>query len=419
MGTIFLGLGSILGTGVFVTIGVAAGVAGPSVLAAIVLAAGLAACNALSSAQLAAQHPVSGGTYEYAHRLVSPTFGFIAGWVFLAAKTASAATAALGAAGYLLRIVGIEESAFIAPLAFALAAGFTLLTASGLRRSSAVNGAIVLVVLLALLTLVVCALPRAIAQSGAHFTPFLSNGFDHNFFYATALMFVAFAGFARVATLGEDVVEPHRTIPRAIIITLVVSAGLYVLVAFAAIGAVGARSLAQAAHGNAAPLEAVARALSVPWLAELVAIGAIAALLGVVLNLLLGLSRVALAMGRRGEMPAILARISIKNASPTFAIIAVGAVVSALTWIGDIEVTWAFSAFSILLYYAITNLATLCLPESQRRYPRAIAIIGLSGCVFLAAFVPWKVWAIGLGFIVIGVLWRRLALSVWGAQGGG
>ena len=105
-GAILLGLGSIVGTGAFVSIGIAAGVAGPSVVVATALAALLAACNGLSSAQLAADHPVSGGSYEYGYKHVSPRVGFMAGWMFLSAKSASAATAALGLAGYALDVVG-------------------------------------------------------------------------------------------------------------------------------------------------------------------------------------------------------------------------------------------------------------------------------------------------------------------------
>jgi APA family basic amino acid/polyamine antiporter len=421
-GASMLGLGSILGTGVFVSIGVAAGAAGPALVLAIALAALLATCNALSSAQLAAAYPVSGGAYEYGHRLLRPELGFTAGWMFLSAKTASAATAALGAAGYLLRLVRADGQGLQVPLALVLAAGFTGLVLSGLRRSSAVNVAIVSVSVAALAGLILAAAPRAWAEGGAQFSPFFSDeGGARDFFYASALMFVAYAGYARIATLGEEVVEPRRTIPRAIIVTLVVSAALYMAVAAVSIGVIGAPALAEAVAADAAPLEAVARALGLPLLPRLVAIGAVAAMLGVLLNLLLGLSRMALAMGRRAELPPVLGRLSAKGEAPAAAVIAVGAIVAGLTLLGDVETTWAFSAFTILVYYAITNLAALRLPKTQRLYPPVVARAGLAGCIFLAIWIPRGIWLPGLALIVAGLVWRLVAVRLWPApqaQGG-
>jgi APA family basic amino acid/polyamine antiporter len=415
-GASMLGLGSILGTGVFVSIGVAAGAAGPSLLLAIALAAAVASCNALSSAELAAAYPVSGGSYEYGHRLLRPELGFTAGFVFLAAKTASAATAALGAAGYLSRLMGADAQV---PLALALAAGFTILVLSGLRRSNAVNVVIVSTSIAALAALIILGAPRVFAGGGGRFEPLLpeaSAGGVSGFFYATALMFVAYAGYARIATLGEEVVEPRRTIPRAIVVTLVVSAALYVAVAAVSIGVIGAPALAEAVVADAAPLEAVARALDVPLLPGLVAIGAVAAMLGVLLNLLLGLSRMALAMGRRGELPPALGQLSGKGDAPAAAVIAVGVVVAGLTLVGDVEATWSFSAFTILVYYAVTNLAALRLPKDQRLYPPLVAWAGLAGCVFLAIWVPRDIWLPGLGLIAVGLLWRLLARRLWSAR---
>jgi APA family basic amino acid/polyamine antiporter len=342
--------------------------------------------------------------------------------MFLSAKTASAATAALGAAGYLLRLAGADGQGLRVPLALVLAAGFTGLVLSGLRRSSAVNVAIVSVSVAALAGLILAAAPRALAGGGAQFSPFFNDeGGVRDFFYASALMFVAYAGYARLATLGEEVVEPRRTIPRAIIVTLVVSAALYMAVAAVSIGVIGAPALVEAVTADAAPLEAVARALGPPLLPGLVALGAVAAMLGVLLNLLLGLSRMALAMGRRGELPPVLGRLSAKGDAPAAAVIAVGAIVAGLTLLGDVETTWAFSAFTILVYYAITNLAALRLPKAQRLYPPVVAWAGLAGCAFLAVWVPRGIWLPGLALIAAGLAWRLVAVRLWPApqaQGG-
>ncbi|MGC1274771.1 MAG: APC family permease, partial [Planctomycetaceae bacterium] len=232
---VFLGLGSIVGTGVFVSIGVAAGVAGPAVILATAIAALVATANALNSAQLAASHPVSGGTYEYGYRYLSPWLGFSAGWMFLCAKTASAATAALGFAGYATNSLGIE-SRWIVPIAAAMVAAVTLLVLGGIRRSSRANTAIVSVALLSLVVFCAAGLPAASRNAGELLATMFSDqdGAFGRLLEATALMFVAYTGYGRIATLGEEVIEPRRTIPRAIVVTLVVSGVLYVAVAVVA-----------------------------------------------------------------------------------------------------------------------------------------------------------------------------------------
>lgn len=414
-GAIMMGLGSMVGTGVFVSIGMAAGETGPAVVFSIMLAAAVAACNGLSSAQLAASHAVSGGTYEYGYRYLNPTLGFTAGWMFLCAKTASAATAALGFAGYLLRLSGssLDTMPIVAVAAVAV---FTLLVLSGIKRSSLVNILIVTVTLLALGSFVLSGIPTAFAHGADNLTPFFSSSGPEAaapFLYATALMFVAFTGYARIATLGEEVIEPRRTIPRAIMITLAVTALIYISVAAVAIGSAGAEQFANAPGARVTPLEAAARAMNAPLTAKFVAIGAVTAMLGVLLNLILGLSRVTLAMGRQGDLPPFFARLSRRGAAPPASVIAVGLMVAALAYTGNVELTWAFSAFTVLIYYAITNLAALHLPAEHRLYPRWIAICGLAACLFLAFWVPAPIWISGIGLIGIGLGWRRLARPLW------
>lgn len=419
-GATMMGLGSMVGTGVFVSIGIAAGVAGPAVILAIALAALVATANALSSAQLAASHAVSGGTYEYGYKYLNPALGFTAGWMFLCAKTASAATAALGFGGYLLRLLGADMN-WMPWLAVGAVALFTVLVLSGIRRSSWMNIAIVSVTLLALGSFILFGLPRAIDAGAANLTPILpadETGGTQGFLYATALMFVAYTGYARIATLGEEVTEPRRTIPRAIVVTLVLTAILYILVAFVAIGSVGAERFANAPGAQATPLELAARAMEVPLLANLVAIGAVTAMLGVLLNLIIGLSRVVLAMGRQGDIPPLFARVSGEGTAPSAAAVAVGIVVAALASIGSVETTWAFSAFTVLIYYAITNLAALRLPRDQRLFPAWVAVAGLAACLFLAFWVPVTIWAAGLGLIIAGLAWKALAPRLWAGKSG-
>ncbi len=409
-GATFMGLGAMVGTGVFVSIGIGAGIAGPAVVLCIAIAAIVAACNALSSAQLAASLPVSGGTYEYGHAYLAPWLGFTAGWMFLCAKSASAATAALGFSGYLLSALGIEG--WFVPVAFATAAGMTVLVAAGIRRSNQANTVIVAITLLALLAFIAGGLVHIGNTGGQSWQPFVRPAEGQSDLTAllqcTALMFVAFTGYARIATMGEEVREPQRTIPRAIIATVAVSAILYVAVSATGIAAVGPEFLAAAVRTAAAPLEAAAETFGLPGIAWLVSIGAMTAMLGVLLNLLLGLSRVVLAMARRRDLPETLAAISAAG-SPVAAVVASGVIVTALTLTGDVRLTWSFSAFTVLVYYAITNLAALRLPREKRLYPSVIAWIGLLSCVLLAFWVDLLVLAAGTALIAAGLVWHLVA----------
>ena len=417
-GAVMMGLGSIVGTGVFVSIGIGAGVTGPAVVLAIAVAALVATANGLSSAQLAASHPVSGGAYEYGYRYLTPLLGFTAGWVFLLAKSASAATAALGFSGYLLDLTGIHNDGARIATALAAIAILTAVILGGIRRSNRANTFIVSITLGALGVFVLLGLPSARAGTPANFIPFLAPAAGetpiHAFLHATALMFVAYTGYGRLATLGEEVSDPQRTIPRAIVATLVVTMLLYVAVGYVAVASVGSARFAELTVTTAAPLEAIAQSFGVPGLGLLLAVGAITAMLGVLLNLLLGLSRVLLAMGRRGDMPHAVARIDPRSATPAIAVIVMAVVIGILALAGNVKTTWSFSAFTVLIYYAINNLAALRLPPDQRRFPRSIAWAGLFACAFLAFWVEPAIWLAGMAAIGAGWL-LRIAMRRWAA----
>lgn len=405
-----MGMGAMVGTGVFVSIGIAAGIAGPSAILAIALAALVAICNGLSSAQLAASHPVSGCTYEYGYRYLNPWLGFTASWMFLIAKSASAATAALGFAGYTLGALGFSQDYLVIP-ALAAVTVLTLVALRGIHQSSVTNIAIVSVTLLSLLFFVAAGLPSA---SGVNFTPFFDPSPDEAgplgaLFHAAALMFVAYTGYGRIATLGEEVRDPKRTIPKAIVLTMMVTMVLYIAVAAVGIGTAGADGLSGAAGTRAAPLVVATRQFTVPFSSRILAVGAVTAMLGVLLNLILGLSRVLLAMGRRRDMPGIFARLDEGGTAPYWAVLAVGAAIAGLVLIGNVKTTWSFSAFTVLIYYALTNAAALRLPAERRLYPAWVAGSGLLACLFLAFWVERQIWAIGLGLIAAGWAWHAVA----------
>ena len=398
LGAIFLGLGSILGTGAFVSIGLVIGQVGGWIGLTLLCAGILAACNGLSSAQLAVAYPVSGGTYEYAYRTLHPLVGIFAGWLFLTAKSASAATAALGVVSFSYAALNLELNDFVLRIGSpVLSLLVTCLVLLGLRRSNQFNIAIVLITILSLVSFVL-------------FSAFVEVTADSSFFdvtlgpeallEGTALLFVAYTGYGRIATLGEEVREPRKTIPLAICATLGASWLLYASVGWALTNYQEFEVLGLGDGLNQTlRLEVVVQTFDQPWLEKLVQVGAITAMLGVLLNLILGLSRVYLAFGRRNDLPKAFAKLDAQS-NPRLAVLFTGVVIAALCLMGDVLMTWSLSAVTVLIYYGITNLAALRLNKQDQIFPKWISIIGLFSCVFLSVFVGQEIW-IKAGILVV------------------
>lgn len=409
-GAVLLGLGAIVGTGAYVSIALATEITGSWVLFAILLAAFVAACNGLSSAQLAAVHPVSGGTYEYGYQFLNHWAGFTAGWLFVAAKSASAATAALAFGLYVLPALGVSQHWQI-PLAILVLALLMLLVNGGMRRSNRANLVIVVLSISALMIFSLHAIANAdVAQRSEVFnfdTAIADSIGWGEFLGAAALLFVAFTGYGRIATMGEEVSNPKRTIPIAIITTLVVTALLYVLIGYALLHT---DLFSQSLAGSSQELALIALTEQ-SWLRALVLSGAIIALLGVILNLILGVSRVVLAMGRRNDLPPAFARLNQDNTSAPNAVYVTTAVMMLLALLGDVQLAWSFSAFTVLTYYGITNLAALRVPASQRFVPRFVSLLGLLSCLVLVFFIDWYVFASGCVFIAAGLLWHFIRFN--------
>lgn len=408
-GAIFIGLGSILGTGVFVSTGLAAGIAGPAALIAVVIAGLLALINGLNSAQLAAAHPVSGGTYEYGYEFVTPPVGFTAGWMFLTAKSMSAATAALGFGGYLIAIFPFADHRFLVPFALIAVIAITIIVYQGLRRTNAVNFVIVSITLAALGFFILGSIPLYMEFGFEAFVPFFITGeaewseIMKTVLHATAIIFVAFTGYGRIATLGEEVKDPGTIIPKAVWITLGITLLLYFLVLPGGIAAIGADGMHESVRTTASPLADAAAHFGIPGAVLILSIGALTAMIGVLLNLILGLSRVVLAMSRRRDFPAWFSVVN-KEDSPQRAVLSCGILVAAFALIGDVYVTWSFSAFTVLIYYSITNLSAIRLPAQKRLYPKILGYLGLFGCLFIAFWVEQDIWLWGMGIIAIGLM---------------
>jgi APA family basic amino acid/polyamine antiporter len=364
-----------LGAGVFAALAPAARAAGPGLLLGLAIAAVVAYCNATSSARLAALYPESGGTYVYGRRRLGPFWGYLAGWSFVVGKTASCAAMALTFASYAapshLRLVG----------AVAVVA-LTALTLRGVQKSAWATRVIVSLVLLVLAAVVVACLAGGTA-SPARLSPFPGSGV-HGVLQAGGLLFFAFAGYARIATLGEEVREPARTIPRAITVALAITVVVYAAVALAALLAAGAPALA----GSTAPLRTAVEAGSLHWLGPAVQVGGALASLGSLLALLLGVSRTTLALARDRYLPSALADVHPRLGVPQHAEVAVGVVVLVLVLTTDLRSAIGFSSFGVLVYYGIANASAFTLTAAERRPPRWLPVLGLLGCAILAVSLP-------------------------------
>ncbi|MDQ3308627.1 MAG: amino acid permease [Gemmatimonadota bacterium] len=392
-----VGFGAIIGAGIFVVTGVAAGIAGPAFLVGLFIAAIAATCNALSSAQLAAEYPQAGGTYEYGYRVLNPWAGFAAGWMFLASKIAAAGTVALGLAGYLDTLVpGVHPRV----LAVGAILAFTGLNYLGIRRTSGANLLIVAVSISALLLFVVAGIGAFRMENLRPFSPAGWRGTLE----AAAILFFAYTGYARIATLAEEVRDPKRTIPRAIMITIGGAVLLYAAVAIVAVGAVGADAMAE----TAAPLHASASAFGYPWIATAVSLGGMTAMLGVILSQLLGLSRMGFAMARRGDLPRFLEHISPQSGVPGRAVLVIGVVAAMVAATGTLRGVASAASFAILVYYGIANVAALRMPRHAKLYPNGVPLIGLVACTALAISLSFTVILSGIAVLATGFALRVL-----------
>ncbi|OEJ25582.1 transporter [Streptomyces agglomeratus] len=368
---VVIGLGAMLGAGIFVALAPAARAAGSGtlLLAGLALAAVVAYCNAMASARLAALYPASGGTYVYGRERLGPFWGYLAGWGFVVGKTASCAAMALTVGAY----VWPEQAQVVAVGAVVV---LTAVNYGGVQKSAWV-GRVIVAVVLAVLAMVV-----AVCAGGGG--PSLGSGGGGSaggVLQAAGLLFFAFAGYARIATLGEEVRDPERTIPRAIPVALGIALVAYGCVAVAVLSVLGAGELAS----SAAPLADAVRAAGFGELAPVVRVGAAVAALGALLALILGVSRTTLAMARDGHLPRVLAAVHPRFQVPHRAELAVGAVVAVVAATGDVRGAIGFSSFGVLAYYAVANASAWTLGPGRGR---VLALVGLVGCVGLAFALP-------------------------------
>ncbi len=398
---VVIGLGSMIGAGVFSAFGPAAAAAGAGLLVGLVLAAGVAYCNAVASAQLAAQYPTSGGTYIYGRERLGEWWGFVAGWSFVVGKTASCVVMTLTFAAY-----AIPGPVWAQRVGGLLALGaLVAINYRGITKTAGLTRILVATTLGVLfLVVVVIGASGDAGWSNLGGWSSLRSGGVHGTLQAAGLLFFAFAGYARIATLGEEVRDPARTIPRAILIALGITVAVYLVVGLSILLAAGPDGLAVSARPVATAVERVGATWSLP----IVRAGAAVASLGALLSLVAGVGRTSLAMGRHGDLPRWLAAVHPRFRVPHHAELALGVVVGVLVLTIDLRGAIGFSSFGVLTYYAIANASAFTQDAEHRRWPRILNAIGLGACLTLVITLPLRSVVAGAIVVTVGVLGRLL-----------
>ncbi|MGW4961694.1 APC family permease [Nonomuraea sp. NPDC004186] len=386
---VVIGLGSMIGAGVFAAFAPAARAAGSGLLLGLALAAVVAYCNATSSARLAARYPASGGTYVYGRERLGDFWGYLAGWGFVVGKTASCAAMALTVGSYLW-----PEHAHAVAVTAVVA--LTAVNYAGMHKTVWLTRAIVAVVVAVLAAVaIVCLTSGAADATRLDVAPGATVA---GTLQAAGLLFFAFAGYARIATLGEEVRDPARTIPRAIPLALGLTLVVYAAVAVAALTVLGSTGLGRAT----APLAEAVRAAGLPALAPLVSVGAAVAATGSLLALILGVSRTTLAMARDRHLPHALAAVHPRFKVPHRAELVIGVIVAILAGTADLRGAIGFSSFGVLVYYAIANASAWTLTPGEGRPVPLIPAVGLAGCLILAFALPLSSVIAGVAVLTVG-----------------
>jgi len=397
---VIIGLGSMIGAGVFAAFAPAAEAAGAGLLIGLAIAAVVAYCNATASAQLAAQYPTSGGTYVYGRERLGDWWGFLAGWGFVIGKTASCAAMALTFAAY------ASPGDWQRPVAVAIVVALAAVNYRGVTRTARLTRVIVTVVLAALAVVVAAGILGGEADLNRAATLIDPEGGWYGLLQSAGLLFFAFAGYARIATMGEEVRYPQRTIPRAIQIALAITVAVYAIIAVTILSVLGPEGVAR----TGAPLAAAVDAGTWDWAGPIVRIGGAAAALGALLALVAGIGRTTLAMARENDLPRWLAAVHPRYQVPHHAEIALAAIVCLLVLTIDLRGAIGFSSFGVLLYYLIANLSAFTQDSDHRRFPRALQVLGAAGCGVLVITLPLTSVLGGLAVFAVGVgyrLWRH------------
>jgi len=413
LSALLIGTGAMIGTGLFVALGFAADVAGALLLPALAVAALVAAGTALSRASLGLAQPTGVGAYDYGYKYLNPGLGFTAGWAALLASTTAAAAAALGYSAYVMELLRRGEPGSAMTIAIGAVAGLTLLVLSGFRRSGVVNIVFTVGGMLGVLVFLVMMASRTDSSASQNLS--LANASVRSpgeaLAAAAALLFPAFAGFSQISKTEALLAGPKSTLLRTTLLAVVAAFMVYLLVSVVTLAVVGAPSFAQQTTKTLAPLATLADRYNARWVGQAVSGGAVLAMLGVALNLIVGSASLAKAMGQREDLPAFLSKTD-SSETPYVATVVMGLAIGLVAAFTDLQKSWLFAAFGTLVYAALTNLAALKLDEKERMVPKLVPGLALLASVGLIVALPFEIWATGivilLGGHVLRLLWVAL-----------
>ncbi len=388
-----IGVGAIIGGGIFVVTGIVAGLAGPALVVSIAVAAAIALLTALSFVELTSWLPAEGSVYEFARRLISPSAGFLSGWMWVVSNIFAGAAVSLGFAYYLAALLpGVEPRLVAATLCVM----FTAINYVGTRQSATLNNVLVTGKVAILLIFAIAGLPHVNQQN---FSPFVTS--EVGVLYGAYFIFFAYGGFARVAVAAEEVRDARRIVPRAMMLALAVSSILYMVVGVVAVGLIGAADLG----GSKSPLSEAISVLGSPALVYLISFGGMIATASVSLTSVLGVSRVMFAMGRNSDLPSALSRVHPRHNTPHLAVLVAGAAMTILALSLDLTGVVAVSTFAMLFYYGSANASALRLKAEMRKYPRFLPAVGLGSCALLMVFAGPSSLGIGALCLIVGVVY--------------
>jgi APA family basic amino acid/polyamine antiporter len=385
-----IGIGAIIGAGIFVVLGIAEGYAGPAVIVSMIIAGIVALFTALSFAELSSAIPKEGGTYTFAYEMIHPYFGFVSGCLWLFAQTVSGTAISLGLASYL---VAVFPSLSVKLVAVSAALILTVLNFVGIKYSAMVNNMLVVIKIAILSLFIVFGLFHVNVNN---YSPFAPNG-PFGILQGAGFIFFAYLGFGRIAALGEEVENPKRTLPLSILLALAFSAIIYIGTGLVATGIAGYKSLA----GSTSPIADAAKATGNFALVATVSLGALVATVSVLLTNLLGLSRVSFAIARNGQFPKSLAKVHTKFGTPYVSILITGTLMSVLTLIFNLTQSAAITSFAMLCTHIILHSSAIRLRRKKPDlktfkvpfYP-LVPCLGIGSCVILMFSLPPEAWAV-------------------------
>ncbi len=394
-----LGIGGTIGGGIFVLVGAAVGLAGPGALLSFVLAFGVSLLIALPYAELACRYPLAGGGYAFARTLLGPHWGFLMGWGYWGAYIFISGYVTLGFGGYLHALTNLPPVAG----SLALIGASTVINLIGVRLSGLMQSLVIGVAILALLGFSVLGLPHIHV---AQFTPFLPSGFG-GVVLATLLAFLAFGGFDMVAAAGEEISSPERNLPRAILLTLFMVLGLYLLVTFVALGTLPWKELG----ASSAPLAAAATQFLGSTGRQFTAIAALLTTAATGNAVLVVTSRIAFAMARDGLLPGLVARVHPSTRVPWGAVLLNGILLALVALTGSVMVVAAVGGFLYVMHFLFPLIALVILhrrggpsPAFRTPAPRIVLPLAFGGCLLLLVTSGWTGVLGSLGWLFVGLI---------------